>query len=588
MAIIGIDLGTTNSLVVAYIDGKEVLIPNEFNEYLTPSVVSVNENNEIIVGKLAKERLVTNSDLTTSLFKRNMGTNIITKLGKYQFLPEELSSYIVMQLIEDAKKFLNEDIEEVVISVPAYFNNRQRSATKKIGNILGIKVERLINEPSAAALEVHDFDKDETFIVFDFGGGTLDVTVVDCFDNVTNICSIAGDNNLGGSDFDYQIALDICKENGINYDNLNKVDKEAVLFQSEKIKHQLQNINELTTNIMINNKEYSYNITREKLYNISSVIFSRIKRIITQAVNTSGFDADEFESLVLVGGSCHMPIVQEYLTDLIKIPIANVENRDCSVALGLAKYIGIKQRDTNIKDLVLTDICPFSLNTSTLNSEDVSNPISTVMIPKNSVLPFVKNSFFQASTVEQKTIRIDVTQGEGYYSKDNLLLGETIIPLPSNKTNTPHSIRITYIYDINSILCVEVYIEANKKKYTYYIDDNNKLSEIDSSVVKNIKSNALILSKNDEIDLVMEKFNRLFLTLSLDYHEHLENLVSRFNSQIKLYHNNLRKKAILINNINNHLDYLEEESLKSDIFKTEFELEDIFVDDDIVDSQYKH
>ncbi|WP_337467443.1 Hsp70 family protein, partial [Holdemanella biformis] len=215
MTILGVDLGTTNSLAVVYKEGKPIRIPNAYGEFVTASAVSILDG-KIVVGKLAKERLITHPECSASLFKRNMGSDVTYTFDKKEYDSATLSSFVVKQLIEDAQNYLHEEISEVVISVPAYFNARQRQDTKRIGELLGIKVERLINEPSAAAIACHMDDEYETFVVFDFGGGTLDVSVVDCFENVISINAISGNNHLGGTDFDRAMAEYFCLKDTFN------------------------------------------------------------------------------------------------------------------------------------------------------------------------------------------------------------------------------------------------------------------------------------------------------------------------------------------------------------------------------------
>ncbi len=221
MPIIGIDLGTTNSLAAVYRGGRCQLIPNAFGEVLTPSVVSMDEDGTVLVGQAAKERLITHPGRTAAAFKRSMGTTRQFLLDQKLFSPEELSALVLRRLKEDAEAFLGEPVEEAVVSVPAYFTDRQRAATKRAGMLAGLKVDRLINEPSAAALACYDpAQGDAAFLVYDFGGGTLDVSVVDCFENVVNILAVSGDNQLGGNDFDAAIAHMYCQQNGIDYGGL--------------------------------------------------------------------------------------------------------------------------------------------------------------------------------------------------------------------------------------------------------------------------------------------------------------------------------------------------------------------------------
>lgn len=542
MSIIGVDLGTTNSLAVVYRNGKVEMIPNQFGEYLTPSVVSIDDNEKLIVGKIAKERLVTHANQTASLFKRNMGTNKKVLLGKKNFLPEELSALVVKQLIEDAKNYLKEEIHELVISVPAYFNAKQRKATKKVGNILGIKVERLINEPSAAAIACHNNEDYETFIVFDFGGGTLDISLVDCFDNVVSITSIAGDNHLGGSDFDLILAKYFCSNNNINFEQLDSAKKESLILNSERVKIQLQTRDSVLMQHNLDGVYYSCMITLDILKKITMSIFDRIKVIIGKAVKDSGFSADEIDNLILVGGSSYMPIVKEYLTNLIRVPVIQDNEIDYLVAKGLGKYIGIKQRDETIKNMVVTDICPFSLSTGTHNEIDNGNLYSTVIIPKNTVLPASYTKRLQVVEVGQREINIEVYQGEGMYVKNNLFLGATTIKLPKN-LKEKEQFNITYSYDINSMLYIEVEIISTGEKTVLTIGEDNILQNIhDVKNLNAIKDISLKLNQNAEIELLMERANRIYEELD-DYNkEQLQNIVASFNYEIKNLKNNVRRR----------------------------------------------
>lgn len=568
MAIIGIDLGTTNSLAVAYVEDKVVLIPNKFNEYMTPSVVNLNENGDVVVGKIAKERLVTDSNNTTSLFKRNMGTKNLTAIRNKKFLPEELSSFVVQQLISDAEDFLNDKVEEVVISVPAYFNEKQRFATKKIGKLLDVKIERLINEPSAASLANHNELSTETFIVFDFGGGTLDVTVVDCFDNVTSICSIAGDNFLGGSDFDLLIAEDICYQNAISFQKLSDDQKEDLLLQAEKIKIKLESNNKVESKIYIGDEECEYEITNKKLRIMASHILSSIIKVITNAVNSSGFDVREIDKLILVGGSCHMSLISEYLQEKLTLPIVKADNLDMSVALGLGKYIGIKMRNENVKDLVLTDICPFSLAITTQNEDNSSKNYSSVIIPKNTVLPASRSTHLTTVRKGQSFVNLKILQGEGLYEKDNLLLASTIIKIPRNKESHEEFI-LNYIYDINSMLCVELTILSTNEVLTYYVDENSKLKLIGTKEVEKLKKSSINLSKEDEIELLYEKVNRMLLQCDKRKQDELKSIIYSFDSALVNLNNNLRKRAQLISETKYIIDEIEANLNSNSILKSQ-------------------
>ena len=268
--IVGIDLGTTNSLVGVYQEGQVKLIPNAFGEYLTPSVVALDDNDEIIVGKIAKERLVTHPDKTLSQFKRFMGTKHELVLGDRTYKAEELSSFVIRKLVDDAETFLGKKVDEVIVSVPAYFNDAQRYATKLAGQFAGVKIERIINEPSAAALAKKSMSnqEDQSFVIVDFGGGTLDISVVELFDNVVEIVSIAGDNRLGGEDFTAAIAEEFLVSNQLSKESISREFYGKILVQAEKAKLNL-NINEEVQMLVTDQeKEYSLNLTYQRFYEL--------------------------------------------------------------------------------------------------------------------------------------------------------------------------------------------------------------------------------------------------------------------------------------------------------------------------------
>ena len=571
MAVIGIDLGTTNSIAVVFRDGEVEMIPNSFGEYLTPSVVTI-ENKELIVGKIAKQKLVTNPENTTSLFKRDMGTNKTIKLGKNKYLPQELSALVLKQLINDAEKYLNEKVEEVVISVPAYFNAKQRRATKLAGEIIGVKVDRLINEPSAAAIACHE-DEFETFVVFDFGGGTLDVSVVDCFENVVSICSIAGNNQLGGIDFDKAIAMHFCQQNKIDYNSLLRAEKESLFLAAERAKIALQDNEEVTMSLSIRGKLYSVKITNEILSLISKPILDEIREVIRRAVKDSGFVPSDIDRMIMVGGSSYMPIVRDYLEKLLKIPVESAEDIDYMVAMGLGKYLGIKQRCSEVKDLVVTDICPFSLSTPIVNESDSSKPLAKVIIPKNTVLPSSRTVTLQAYRRGQNNISISVYQGEEMYENDNILLGHTKVKIPRNYKEN-EQFNITYSYDINSMLYVEVEIISTGEKSVFIIGDDKKLESIkEGNQLNAIKEISIKLNSNPEYEACIERARRIYKELYPELKRMLQERMESLEIMYKDCVNNIQKKREIVEEMDRLLDVFDSIS--------EFNESDIFSDFDI-------
>ena len=557
MTILGVDLGTTNSLAVVYKEGKPVLIPNVFGEYITPSAVSILDG-KIVVGKLAKERLITHPECSASLFKRNMGTDVTYTLDKKEYDSATLSSFIVKQLIQDAQNYLHEEISEVVISVPAYFNARQRQDTKRIGELLGVKVDRLINEPSAAAIACHMDDEYETFVVFDFGGGTLDVSVVDCFENVISINAISGNNHLGGTDFDRAMAEYFCLKNGLNYNVLNSSFQQSILRACEQAKIKLSTQSVVEVSLVHLNKNYNCIFDENVLFNITHSLLESCKNVIGKAVKDSGFSAGELDSLILVGGSSQMPVLQHYLSDALNIPILKEENMDSLVVLGLGKYIGIKQRDENIKDVVVTDICPFSLSTSTYNEQNPDLELSTVLIPKNSVLPTSKKMTLRTVHKGQTKVNISVFQGQAMYAKENLFLGQAFIHVPRNMRDY-ESFDLIYSYDINSMLYVEAIVHSTKEHYIFRVSKGNVLEKVDASVrLDSIKEVSLALYQNNEVDALLARIERIYQEVDEETQEYLMRLHADFTKDMDTLINNIQKRNRLIHQVSRILDQIEE------------------------------
>lgn len=557
MTILGVDLGTTNSLAVVYKEGKPVRIPNAYGEYVTASAVSILDG-KIVVGKLAKERLITHPECSASLFKRNMGSDVTYTLDKKEYDSATLSSFVVKQLIEDAQNYLHEEISEVVISVPAYFNARQRQDTKRIGELLGIKVERLINEPSAAAIACHMDDEYETFVVFDFGGGTLDVSVVDCFENVISINAISGNNHLGGTDFDRAMAEYFCLKNELNYNVLDSSFQQSILRTCEQAKIKLSTQNVVEVSLVHLNKNYNCIFDENVLFNITHSLLESCKNVIGKAVKDSGFSASELDSLILVGGSSKMPVLQHYLSDALNIPVLKEEHMDSLVVLGLGKYIGIKQRDENIKDIVVTDICPFSLSTSTYNEQNPDLELSTVLIPKNSVLPTSKKMTLRTVHKGQTKVNISVFQGQAMYVKENLFLGQAFIHVPRNMHDY-ESFDLIYSYDINSMLYVEAVVHSTKEHYIFRVSKGDVLEKVDASVrLDSIKEVSLGLYQNNEVDALLARIERIYREVDEETQDYLMKLHTEFTKDMESLINNIQKRKRLINQVSRILDQIEE------------------------------
>lgn len=473
MAVIGIDLGTTNSLVSVWEEEKVKLIPNRFGENLTPSIVSFDENGQYYVGKIAKERLVTQPGVTFKEFKREMGTSKIYQAFHNKYTPEELSSFILKQLKEDAEQYLGESVNEAVISVPAYFNDKQRAATRNAGLLAGLKVERLINEPSAAALAYRNETEEEhqIFIVYDFGGGTLDVSLVDAFYNIIEIQAVSGDNMLGGKDFNEVIANNFCEKNNLLWNKLSPTMQAVLYRECENIKILLSADNEVKRTIRIDNKEYEYSISNQELIDISADLFRRMTLPIQRVMNDSGVKPDKISKVILVGGSSKMPVVRHYISSLFDRNVDQSINPDEIVAMGAGIVAGIKERRAPIKDIILSDICPFTLGVGVLG--DKMSPI----IHKNQILPCSREQKYSTVVDYQEELAISIYQGEKLTASSNLLIDEITLFIPQ-KPKGKVNVVVRFSYDINGIFEIDINSDFLKTGiHKSIINKNTRLSE---------------------------------------------------------------------------------------------------------------
>ena len=540
MAIIGIDLGTTNSLGAVYRNHKVELIPNRFGSFLTPSVVSVTEDGTVLVGEVAKERLVTHPESTAASFKKDMGTEQKYILGNKTFLPEELSSFIIRSIVEDAKTYLKEEIEEVIVSVPAYFHDRQRVATKRAGALAGVTVNRIINEPSAAAMASYvDTSKEQLFLIFDFGGGTLDVSLEECFDTMVEIISVAGDNRLGGDDFHQIMAESFLKEHGLIKSKVSGKTYAILLRQAEICKRKLTEEESAKMTLNLDGKTYQSEYTNQRLLDESAGLLSKIKGVLSRAMRDGEVSLSDLNAVVMVGGSSKMPLIQSYLEHVFKnIPVV-VSNSDLMIAQGLGLICAVKERNEEIKDYVLTDICPFTLGTNIVNHADPNHPYMSPIIERNTVLPCSKIKRFYTASDNQTTLRFEILQGEHPYAEDNLKLSELSVTVPKKKRGE-ESADVRFTYDINGILIVDVKVLSTGQTVSKVISQNLSEKEMQRKIdeLQKLKVHPKEISENM---LILEKLKALFEEVPPYMREHVQNFISNF--EVILESQNLRRIA---------------------------------------------
>ena len=509
MAILGIDLGTTNSLGAVYRNGKVELIPNRFGSFLTPSVVSVTEDGSVVTGQIAKERLITHPKDTAFSFKKNMGSDQKYNLGGKTFLPEELSGFLVSAIVEDAKEYMGEEIKDVIISVPAYFHDKQRVATKRAGALAGVNVKRIVNEPSAAALASYfDTQNEQLFLVFDFGGGTLDVSIVDCFDTMVDILAVSGDNHLGGDDFNEAVAEGFLREHQLQRGNLSEKEYAILLRQAEKCKIALSTEKEVKMTAVLGGQTYQSVYTNERMMRESSAVWKRIQTVLRRALRDSRVEVEDIDAVILAGGSGKMPLVQSYMEQLFDQTPLVTGFSDQLIARGLGLVCGVMEREDEVRDYILTDICPFTLGTGVNNETDPKHPYMSAIIERNTILPCSRIQRFSTASDYQKEVKIEILQGEEPYAEDNVQLGLITTMVPKKKRGQ-ESVDVRFTYDINGILEVEVTVVSTGKSVTKVLSQNMDEKEI-AKRMKQLEKLKVHPKDMTENQLILERLQALY------------------------------------------------------------------------------
>lgn len=462
--LIGIDLGTTNSLVACFRNGKAEIIPNRLGENLTPSVVSVDSKGTVYVGRSAKERAMLHPLESASVFKRSMGTDREYVLGGWKLRAEELSSLVLRSLKEDAESYLGQPVTDAIISVPAYFNDLQRKATKQAGELAGLNVVRIINEPTAAAI-AHGMmeQKDSRYLVFDLGGGTFDVSILELYNPIMEVHAIAGDNFIGGEDFTDVLYNLFLESAGIAPENLDLKTRSEIRKNAENCKCAFSHSNEVMMCCAVNGQMHILRLSFEEYERACAPLLDRLRKPIERSLRDACVSLNEIDQIVLVGGATKSPVVQRFVAKLFgRIPSFGV-NPDEAVAIGAALQCGMKSRDKEIQEVVLTDVCPFTLGTEVMVDNGVFEEPGHYLpiIERNTVIPVSRTETVCTAHDNQTRITVKILQGECRMSQNNLLLGELSVPVPAGPKGK-ESVDITYTYDVNSLLEVEVYVHSSK------------------------------------------------------------------------------------------------------------------------------
>jgi len=479
--IIGIDLGTTNSCVAVMEGGKPVVIANAEGSRTTPSVVAFTKTGERLIGEPAKRQAVTNPDRTISSIKRHMGTDYRVKIDDKRYSPQEISAMILQKLKADAEAYLGEKVTEAVITVPAYFNDAQRQATKDAGKIAGLDVKRIINEPTAAALAYGlDNEKEQKIMVYDLGGGTFDVSIIEIGDGVIEVLATSGDNHLGGDDFDERIVRylidEFKKAEGVDL-SLDKMAMQRLKEAAEKAKKELST--STTTNINLpfitatadGPKHLDMNLTRAKFDELTHDLVERTVVPVQNALRDAGLTPADIKKVLLVGGSTRIPAVQEKVRQLTGQEPSKSLNPDECVALGASIQAGKLAGDAGAGDILLLDVTPLSLSIETLGG------IATKLIERNTTIPTRKSQIFSTAADNQTAVDIHVVQGERQFAKDNKTLGRFRLDgIPPAPRGVPQ-IEVTFDIDANGIVNVSAKDLGTGREQHITITASSNMSE---------------------------------------------------------------------------------------------------------------
>ena len=516
--IIGIDLGTTNSCVGVMEGGQPVVVANAEGARTTPSVVAFTKSGERLVGEPAKRQAVTNADKTISSIKRHMGTDYRVSIDDKKYSPQEISAMILQKLKTDAENYLGEKVTEAVITVPAYFNDAQRQATKDAGKIAGLDVKRIINEPTAAALAYGlDNEKEQKIMVYDLGGGTFDVSIIEIGDGVIEVLSTAGDNRLGGDDFDQKIAdymiAEFKKTEGVDL-SADKMAMQRIREAAEKAKKELSSAT--TTNINLpfismnanGPLHFDMNLTRAKFDELTHDLVERTAEPVRRALSDAGLSASELGQVLLVGGSTRVPAVQDKVKQLTGKEPSKTLNPDECVALGASVQGGKLAGDAGAGDILLLDVTPLSLSIETMGG------IATRLIERNTTIPTKKSQIFSTAADNQTAVDINVVQGERQFARDNKSLGQFRLDgIPPARRGVPQ-IEVTFDIDANGIVNVSAKDLGTGKEQHITITAGSNMSdaEIDKAVREAAEYEAQDKKRKEAVDVKNDADAMVFQT----------------------------------------------------------------------------
>jgi len=536
--IFGIDLGTTNSLISCTEQGRPRALPNALGQALTPSVVSIGEQGEVLVGQSARERLFTHPSRTAASFKRLMGTKEVVRLAGREFKPEELSALVLRSLKADAEAALGTAVTDVAISVPAYFNDQQRKATRLAGELAGLNVLRLINEPTAAALfhGIGEFDREAKFLVFDLGGGTFDVSILDRFSGVMEVRATGGDSFLGGDDFTLALQQLIARKLGLSERDAT-AHAAALAFTAETGKRRLSADSTVTLTLPAALGGKALSVTQEEFDAACKPLLERLRAPVERALRDARMRAAELDEIVLVGGATRMPAVRRLAAQMFgRLPARHLDP-DQTVGLGAAVFAALLERHESFEEVVLTDVCPHTLGTRVAEDDGRGGLVGDIFLPiieRNTVVPASRVRSVSTLHDNQRLLRVDVFQGESRECSRNVHLGGVDIPIPPRKAGEIAA-SIRYTYDVNGILDVDIDVE--KAGISRNLVIKKLAGQVSDEDIAQRRAELAALKihprEQEENRVLIERANRLYQQLLGDEREQVGRWLTQFMATLE-------------------------------------------------------
>lgn len=532
-------MGTTNSLIAYFTAEGPQIIPNRLGKNLTPSVVSVDGEGNVYVGETARERMSLYPDSVAQTFKRSMGTEREYILSGRHFKPEELSSMVLRALKEDAEAFLGEEVTEAVISVPAYFDDKRRKATKRAGELAGLKVERMISEPTAAAVAYGLYDKtqDTRFLVFDLGGGTFDVSILELYYNILEVRAVAGDNYLGGEDFTAVMAKLFLQKAGLQLTAMTEKEQVRLYRQAEKAKCAISDNTEVTMTFLYHEETLEQRITYKEYEEACEDLLMKIREPVKKSLADAGLKLGDIDEVLLIGGATRLSIIRDFLIRLFrKFPDTKM-NPDETVALGAAVQAAMKERREEVKEVILTDVCSFTLGTEVVVEYEegkFEDGRFCPIIERNTVIPASHTERLYTVRDNQTSVRVRVLQGESRFARNNLFLGELEIEVPKAPKGQ-ESVDVTYTYDINSLLEVEVTVVSTgfSRKMIIKGQDNQMTDEEIKKRMEELAYLKIQPRDYEENRLVLLRAERMYEEALGDRRKKLDHYITAFEAALK-------------------------------------------------------